>query len=210
MLPGGPGHSHQSVRDISALGGVPGLDLIEPSCEREVALALDYAVNGTSTSTYLRLVSIPCEVPYELPADYALSPGRGVVVRGGSDAIVISYGPVLLAQACLAADIIGNKDGVDVQVVNLPWLNRVDRDWLRTVTDGFAHVFTLDNHYLSGGQGELLSSVFAESGLSTCARIIRFGLSDFPACGTNDEVLRHHGLDAGSLAECIGRTLAGG
>src|SRR5205085_9178743 len=24
LLPGGPGHSHQSVRDISALGGVPG------------------------------------------------------------------------------------------------------------------------------------------------------------------------------------------
>ena len=30
LVPGGPGHSHQSVRDISALGAVPGMALIEP------------------------------------------------------------------------------------------------------------------------------------------------------------------------------------
>ena len=30
LIPGGPGHSHQSVRDISALSGVPNLSLLEP------------------------------------------------------------------------------------------------------------------------------------------------------------------------------------
>jgi transketolase len=30
ILPGGPGHSHQSVRDISALAAMPGMVLIEP------------------------------------------------------------------------------------------------------------------------------------------------------------------------------------
>ena len=33
LLPGGPGHSHQSVRDISALAAVPGLVMAEPSAE---------------------------------------------------------------------------------------------------------------------------------------------------------------------------------
>ena len=33
LVPGGPGHSHQSVRDISALGGMPGMALIEPFSE---------------------------------------------------------------------------------------------------------------------------------------------------------------------------------
>src|SRR4030095_848663 len=36
LLPGGPGHSHQSVRDISALAAIPNLVLAEPSCEAEV------------------------------------------------------------------------------------------------------------------------------------------------------------------------------
>src|SRR5438093_828562 len=30
VIPGGPGHSHQSVRDISAIGSIPGLVAIEP------------------------------------------------------------------------------------------------------------------------------------------------------------------------------------
>src|SRR5687767_4684383 len=37
LLPGGPGHSHQSVRDISALAAVPHLLMAEPTLEAEVA-----------------------------------------------------------------------------------------------------------------------------------------------------------------------------
>jgi transketolase len=37
LLPGGPGHSHQSVRDISALAAVPHLLMAEPTAEAEVA-----------------------------------------------------------------------------------------------------------------------------------------------------------------------------
>ena len=44
VVPGGPGHSHQSVRDIATLASVPGLVLIEPSCEAETALATEFAL----------------------------------------------------------------------------------------------------------------------------------------------------------------------
>ena len=37
VLPGGPGHSHQAVNDISLLGAIPGLDLVEPCCASEIA-----------------------------------------------------------------------------------------------------------------------------------------------------------------------------
>src|SRR5207244_8769077 len=45
IVPGGPGHSHQSVRDVSALGAMPGMALIEPFCEDEVRAAVDWAVH---------------------------------------------------------------------------------------------------------------------------------------------------------------------
>ena len=45
LIPGGPGHSHQSVRDISALRGVPNLSLLEPCMEAEVGALVEYAVN---------------------------------------------------------------------------------------------------------------------------------------------------------------------
>ena len=48
-----------------------------PACEAEVALAVDCCVAGHPESCYLRLVSIPCQIPFELPAGYRLQEGRG-------------------------------------------------------------------------------------------------------------------------------------
>src|SRR5262249_15283977 len=83
VVPGGPGHSHQSVRDISAIGSVPGLTAIEPCCEREARLAIRWAVEANPASTYLRFVNVPLDLPYTLPASYRLDVGRGVTLRDG-------------------------------------------------------------------------------------------------------------------------------
>jgi transketolase len=32
---------------------------------------------------------------------------------------------------------------------------------------------------------------------------VQIGVTEIPACGTNDQVLKHHGLDAASLADRI-------
>ena len=207
LLPGGPGHSHQSVRDISILAAVPGLTLIEPANEQEVGLALDYAVNHNPQSSYLRLVSIPCAINYDLPADYQLVRGRGVVLHDGSDAIVFGYGPVLLPEAVRAAEILRAQHGIGLQVVNLPWLNTIDTGWLREMVSGKAWVFTLDNHYIIGGQGEMIGRCLAELQLELQPHFVRLGLTEVPTCGQNDEVLRYHRLDGASLAAGIAQSM---
>ena len=108
LLPAGPGHSHQSVRDISAVGSVPGLTLIQPANEAETRLALRWAVEENAGSTYLRLTTVPCAIPYRLPDDYALVPGRGTVLRAGADGAIIAYGPVMLSEAFKAAEALGS------------------------------------------------------------------------------------------------------
>jgi transketolase len=99
LLPAGPGHSHQSVRDISALRGMPGLLMLEPCCEKEVAMVLDYAVDTNPNSTYIRLVSIPYEIPFVLPSDYGLKEGEGICLTEGHDAVIFAYGPVMVSEA---------------------------------------------------------------------------------------------------------------
>lgn len=206
LLPSGPGHSHQSVRDISALGGMPGLTLIEPCHEQEVGLALDYCLNGTLESSYLRLVSIPCDVPYNLPASYSLKLGQGIKLREGSDAVIIGYGPVLLPEAFKAAQQL-EAEGFSVGVINLPWLNRIDDAWLKEVVTGLQAVYTLDNHYVRGGQGEFIASRFVHLKLSRLPRVVHFGVEEIPMCGQNAEVLKAHRLDAESLKNRISESL---
>jgi transketolase len=201
VLPGGPGHSHQSVRDISALGAMPNLLMAEPAAEAEVEALFDYLVNEATESAYLRLVSVKWPLPFAYPSNAQVQPGRGWVVRPGADAVVFGYGPWLLSNAWHAAEEIEKITGASLRIVNLPWLNRVDAEWLKDAIGQCRTIITLDNHYLHAGQGEMLGSAVAELGLDPAARVSRIGVTGLPECGTNDEVLAHHGLDIPGLVK---------
>ena len=200
VVPGGPGHSHQSVRDISAIGAVPGLIAFEPGNEREARMAIRWAVEENPDSTYLRFVNVPLDLPYALPADYRLAVGRGATLRSGADAVIIAYGTVLLANAYRAAEQLA-ADGIDAAVIDLPWLNRIDDEWVRDALGKYPVVVTLDNHYLEFGQGVMVAAALARTQVN--AEVVPIGLTEIPACGSNADVLAHHGLDAASIARVV-------
>ncbi len=200
LVPGGPGHSHQSVRDISAIGAVPGLVAFEPCSEREARLGIRWAVEQNPGSTYLRFVNVPLDLPYTLPADYALQQGRGVTLRAGKDVAIVGYGTILLTNAYRAAEELAAQ-GVSAAVIDLPWLNRIDDGWVRDVLGPFRHIVTLDNHYLEFGQGVMVAAALARAGVR--AGITQIGLTEVPACGSNADVLAHHGLDPASIAKAV-------
>jgi transketolase len=200
LVPGGPGHSHQSVRDISAIGAVPGLVAFEPCSEREARLAIRWAVEANPASTYLRFVNVPLDLPYSLPADYALEVGRGVALRPGADVAIVGYGPLLLTQAWRAADELA-QHGIRASVIDLPWLNRIDDDWVARELAACPVIVTLDNHYLEFGQGVMIAAALART--RTSAEVIPIGLTEIPACGSNADVLAYHGLDGPSIARTV-------
>jgi transketolase len=191
---------------------VPGLTAIEPCCERESRLAIRCAVERNYASTYLRFVNVPLDLPYTLPASYMLDTGRGVTLRSGSptsrgasgeageNVAIVGYGPVLMTSAWRAADEL-SAEGVSVAVINLPWLNRIDEAWVRDVLGRFTTIVTLDNHYVTLGQGVMVAAALARNGVR--AEVRSLGLIDIPACGTNAEVLAHHGLDGPSIARAV-------
>jgi transketolase len=98
------------------------------------------------------------------------------------------------------------EGGVSLAVVNLPWLNRIDRDWLRGAVGGRRLIVTLDDHYRDGGQGEKVLAAVAELGVSM--RTLRLGLSDVPPSGQPAETLARLGLDAAGIAEAVRAALA--
>ena len=188
IVPGGPGHSHQMVRDIALMGSVPGMAVIEPYCEAEVAEVVRWAVREAEGPVYIRLVSPPWPLGFEPPAAELVA-GRGTVVREGEAGTFVCTGPVLVSQAYEAAERLG-----DWGVIALPWLRDVDGEWVAETARG--QIVCLDNHVLPGGQGEAILAALADEarGRTTLA-----GVDRVPECGSNDEVLRAHELDAESL-----------
>jgi transketolase len=197
ILPGGPGHSHQMIRDLALMSSVPGMVCAEPCLASEVQPLVQLLLGDEVTgSAYLRLVSIPVEVPFELPADYQPRVGRGWTVREGRDLVVLGSGPVVLSQLARAADSLA-AEGLDVKVVAMPWTNVVEPEWFAETVDGIGAVMTVENHLLMGGLG---ASVRAALDALPGRRFAAVGMTDFPESGQNDEILAHHGLDADSLA----------
>jgi transketolase len=210
LLPGGPGHSHQSVRDISALAAIPKMVLVEPCMEAELHAVYDTLINRLDESAYLRLVSVKWPMPFDYPATHRQDVGKGWIARDGSDAVVFGYGPWMLANAYEAAAALEKSDGISLRIVNLPWLNRVDAAWLQEVVGDRRTMVTLDNHYLHGGQGEMLAAAVAGLGLEPTVRVTSIGVTELPECGTNDEVLAYHGLDVAGLVRQIGSAVRAG
>jgi len=200
IVPGGPGHSHQSVRDIGVMSGIPGMALIEPFCDEDVARALAWAIEEALGSVYIRLVSVPWDLGFDPPVLDRLQPGRGTLLREGGDVVLVTTGPVMVSQAWAAADALSDE-GVSAGVLALPWLRGVDGGWLAEVADG-APIVTIDNHYLAGGQGEAVVAALAAD-VTQAVRVHCLGVTEVPRCGRNDEVLRAHGLDSETIAASV-------
>jgi transketolase len=202
LIPAGPGKSHQSVRDISLFGALPNCTIIQPGTPEETRRALTYCVEHASGVCALRLAIGPSPRDIPLPPDYELAEGRGTVLAEGDDAVLFAYGPVMLHEALGAAEILHAAD-INVRVVNMPWLNRIDTAWLEAVVDSCPSIFVLDDHGPVGGLGDRMARVLAASGQLASRWFETFAVEGYPACGTPGEVLRHHRLDAASLAERI-------
>jgi transketolase len=205
VIPGGPGHSHQAVRDIAALNAIPEMSIVEPCCEQEVGMLLDWCINKAQGSSYIRLVSLPWEVPYQLPSSYQPALGQGVTLLEGKDAVVFTYGPIMLGEAIKAAEILSRDRGAGVKVVNLPWLNQVNKDWLASEIGNCQRVYCLDNHYQSGGQSDAILRALVGAGKASI-QIERIGVAGIPPSGTNAQVLNACGLDAQGLVQRITQT----
>jgi transketolase len=113
----------------------------------------------------------------------------------------------LLSNAWHAAEQLQQSAGASIRIVNLPWLNRVDPGWLQETIGECRTVITLDNHYVHGGQGEMLAAAIAGLGLNPAVPVSRIGVVELPECGTNDEVLAYHRLDIPGLVDQFRRAL---
>jgi transketolase len=204
VVPAGPGHSHQSVREISAIGGIPGLAVVEPCCPEEVEVLLRWCVAEHKGPSFLRLVSVPWVSSATLPKGYRARKGCGIRFADGDDGVMITSGLIGVAEALKAAEHLA-ADGIRFAVVGLPWRNYVDRDWLATLADGASVLVTIDNHYVAGGLGQMLLATLAALGLKRPPRCLALGLEDIPPSGQNAEVLMQLGLDGASIAERIAR-----
>jgi transketolase len=202
LIPAGPGKSHQSLRDISLLGALPNCTIMEPCNAAETKAILEWSVNMAEENCMIRLAISPSPGTIDLPQDYNLAPGRGTVLTEGNDSIIFAYGPVMLHEALLASRLLQNENH-SLKVVNMPWMNRTDPDWLEETVADCGAVFILDNHSPYGGLGDCILNAIISSKKLRDKKFSKYAIEGYPACGTPQETLKYHRVDGESLAKRI-------
>jgi len=202
LIPAGPGKSHQSLRDISLFGALPNCVILEPGNGVETKRALEWCVNEATETCMIRLAISPSPGIIPLPDDYQLSFAKGTVLTHGTDAVLFAYGPVMLHEALVAAELLRGR-GFSLKIVDMPWLNRVNGMWLEETVGPCAELFVVDNHSPYGGLGDCLLGEVMTSPTLRRLRLVRFAVEEYPACGTPQEALAYHQLDGESLARRV-------
>lgn len=202
LLPAGPGHSHQSVRDISLFASLPNMLIVQPANALETRMLLEYCIQQARESCMMRLIIGPSPGKIVLPPDYKLKLGCGVTMVPGDDVVIFAYGPVMLHEALRAAEILQEKK-IGAKIVNMPWLNRIDTEWLQATINGNRAIYVLEDHSPVGGLGDHMLDAMSFIRRSGEAKFRKLGVTGVPACGTPAEVLSHHRLDALSIAQRV-------
>jgi transketolase len=202
LTPAAPGKSHQSVRDISLLGAIPNLIIVQPCTPDQSRAVLRFCIDEIVESCAIRLTIGPAPGPIDHPDGDQVRFGCGTRLSEGSDALLFAYGPTMVYQALQAAMLLANR-GFALGVIDLPWLNRVDDSWLDWIVSDTRLVAVVEDHSTVGGLGDhLLRKLSATDWLRT-GRFEVLGVDSYPVFGTPAEVLSVHRLDARSLAERI-------
>ena len=197
LFPAGPGSSHQAVNDITSMAAMTEIKLMEPLNSLQLDYLLDYSINKTSHSSYIRLTSIPYNLIETKNDDYKHE-GRGSILNNGKKITIISVGPIMTSYATEVLEMFKNNN-IDIQLITTPWLNSFDSKWYKENLKDSEYIITIENHYMSYGFGTYFTSQLALNNILNNKKIKTIGLDDKPKCGTNDEVALVHKLDSNSI-----------
>jgi len=181
---------------------MPGITILDPCDDRDCAAALDYAL-ALEGPAYVRVVRDPCPAVFDRRRPDDVAPP--VILREGSDVLLLSSGPTL--HLALAAAKLLAADGVaSPAVAHVTRIKPLSAEAV-SLARRFRHVVTLENHCVLGGFGSAVCEALAAFG---APRVHRLGLPDAHAdCGSQDELLDVAGLTPQKIADAVGAALAG-
>ena len=153
-----------------------------------------YAID-TPKPIYLRLSRDKFKDLYTSETEFA--PGKGIVVREGTDITVIACG-LMVGNAIDAAEELA-KEGISVRVIDMFTWKPLDEELVLKCAKECGKIITCEEHSIIGGLGEAVCSYLAE----TCpVPVKRIGVNDkFGCSGTAAEVLKAYGLSAEHIVE---------
>ncbi len=197
-LSGDDGPTHHGLFDIAYLRGIPGIVLMAPKDEDELADMMKTALqlSGPSAIRYPRgaVAGVPRKAAPEV-----IPVGKAEVLQDGADVAILGLGPMIKMAQELAGRL--EQDGFSAAVINPRFVKPIDREMLEHYAGRVSAFVTFEDHVKMGGFGSAVVEALDELGSSI--PVVRIGWPDqFIEHGKVDDLRAKYGLSVdGALAQ---------
>jgi 1-deoxy-D-xylulose-5-phosphate synthase len=204
-LSGDDGPTHHGLFDIAYLRGIPGIVLMSPKDEDELADMLKTALEipGPSAIRYPRGAVAGVA---RKPEPQILPIGKADVLSDGSDVAILGLGPMISLARELAATLA--RDGYSAALINPRFIKPIDREMIERYAKRVATFVTFEDHVKMGGFGTAVVEALDELGLAV--PVVRIGWPDqFIEHGKVDALRAKYGLSVEAAYAQVLPLLAG-
>lgn len=193
---GEDGGSHQAIEDIAIMRSIPNMCVIVPADGPSARQAV-FKLYEQPGPAYLRLGR--ASVPVLYGPDFELTIGKGIELRQGPDAALISCG--IMVSKCLEAAEQLAQEGIEVSVVDMHTIKPLDAELVEKKARETGAILTVEEHNIIGGLG---SAVCETVSATVPVPVLRMGINDmFGQSGKPDELLQHYGLTVDHIMQNV-------
>ena len=190
------GPTHYMLEDIAIMRTVPNLEILSPS-DSVMAAELAEQVAKADNPVYMRLERFP--LPINTHSRESFEQGFREL-RRGKDGVIISTG-TMLSRALEVQDALREK-GRDYGVIDIYRLKPLNQTGLMEALNGYNRIVTLEEHFLIGGLGSMMSEMITDNNLPL--RLHRIGVNNqIPYQYGRENMQKNLGIDKDSVVKKI-------
>lgn len=200
---GEDGPTHHGIFDISFFRTIPNLTLMAPKDENELRQMIYTAFTFDNPVA----VRYPRSTGYGIKIDeeFTVMPkGKAELLREGEDITLIGFGPVVYM--CLEAASELYLKGIKAGVVNLRFLNPIDKDMILGQAKKTGRIVTVEDHILAGGMGSAVLELLEAEGLNNIT-VQRIGYNHYVEHGPIPVLHKVYGISPRNIIEVSQRLL---
>lgn len=200
-LVGSDGATHQGEFDLAYFRCIPNLTIASPLNEHELRNLMFTAQQPDQGAFVIRYPRGHGVLTDWRNTMQVLPIGQGQQLKTGTDAVVLSLGPIgNTVQKAIAT--VEQRTGRSIAHYDMRFLKPIDTHILHEVGQQFTHVFTVEDGVIAGGLGSAVLEFMADNNYRP--HVTRIGIDDqFVEHGTQAELYHMLGMDAEGIANTI-------
>jgi transketolase len=199
------GPTHLAIEDISIFRALPNMTIVAVADAEEMKRLMPQTVDHPGP-IYIRLAKGYDPVVTDDATPFRI--GKGLKMRDGSDALLVTTGITLKVAQETAAKLAG--EGVQCAILHMPTIKPFDREQLLDLAAKVRAIVAVEENTVIGGLGSAVAEEIAEAGFSPGKKFKRIGIPDVfsDRYGSQANLMDYHHINADAAVSTV-RALLG-